>query len=160
MNEHTKNIVRAAAIAAIYTLLTLAVQPISSGLIQARVSEALCVLPYFTVSAVPGLFLGCLISNLITGAAIQDVIFGSLATLAAAWLTYRIGRHELTAWLAPAPAVIVNAVVVGALLCYVYQVGVPVEICMAYVAAGQLISCYALGMPLIQVLRRYGSKLF
>ena len=75
-----KHIVRGALIAALYALLTLAVQPLSSGLVQLRVSEALCVLPWFTSSAVPGLFLGCLIANLAVGAMLPDIIFGSLAT--------------------------------------------------------------------------------
>ena len=89
-----KHIVRGALIAALYALLTLEVQPLSSGLVQLRVSEALCVLPWFTSSAVPGLFLGCLIANLAVGAMLPDIIFGSLATLIAAYLTYWMGRAK------------------------------------------------------------------
>ena len=83
----TRFLAQAAVIAALYALLTVLVAPVASGLVQCRVSEALCVLPYFTFSAVPGLFVGCAMANLITGAPIYDVIFGSIATLLAALWT-------------------------------------------------------------------------
>jgi uncharacterized membrane protein len=155
-----KSIVRGALIGALYVLLTLAVQPISSGLMQLRVSEALSVLPYFTPAAVPGLFIGCFVANLIMGSPIWDVVFGSLATLLAAAATYGIKKAGLSKWLAPFPAVLINAAIVGYILTYVYQVGVPWEISALYVGAGQAISCYALGMPLLFGLERFGKKLF
>ena len=80
--------VHGAVIAAIYVVLTILFAPISFGPVQFRISEALCVLPYFTPAAVPGVFVGCLLSNLLCGAAALDVIFGSLATL--------IGAVEIT----------------------------------------------------------------
>ncbi|HWS28677.1 MAG TPA: QueT transporter family protein [Clostridia bacterium] len=155
-----KSVVRGALIGALYVLITLAVQPISSGLMQLRVSEALCVLPYFTPAAVPGLFIGCFIANLIMGNPIWDVVFGSLATLLAAAATYGIKKAGLSKWLAPLPAVLFNAAIVGYLLTYVYQVGVPWEISALYVGAGQTISCYALGMPLLFGFKKFGRKLF
>lgn len=154
-----RELVRAALIAAVYALLTVAVAPISSGLLQCRVSEALCVLPYFTFSAVPGLFVGCVIANLMLGAPVWDVLFGSLATLIAALLTWFF-RRRLPKALAPAPSVLVNAVVIGAVLCYGYQIGVSYPLAAAYVFLGQALACYGLGMPLLLVLERCGKKLF
>lgn len=80
-SSRTYFMVYAAAIAAIYTVLTMVFAPISFGPVQFRISEALCILPFFTPAAVPGLFIGCLLSNLLCGAAALDIIFGSLATL-------------------------------------------------------------------------------
>lgn len=155
----TQELVRGAVIAATYAILTIVLAPISSGLIQCRVSEALCILPYFTASAVPGLFLGCLIANLATGAPIFDVIFGSLATLLAAVCTRLIGKYRLSEFLAPLPPVLLNAGIVGALLVYVYQVGVSLPIAALYVGVGEAAACYFLGMPLLMVLKRHGEKL-
>lgn len=84
MRQEKKNIylmVHGAVIAAVYVVLTMAFAPISFGPIQFRISEALCILPFFTPAAVPGLFIGCFLSNFLCGAALPDVIFGSLATL-------------------------------------------------------------------------------
>ena len=92
MNEKNKKSVYlltyGAAIAAIYIALTMMFMPISFGPVQFRISEALCVLPYFTPAAVPGLFIGCLLSNLLAGAMTMDVIFGSIATLIGAVGSY------------------------------------------------------------------------
>ena len=154
-----RELVQGAIIAAIYALLTIFLAPISSGLIQCRVSEAMCVLPYFTFSAVPGLFIGCLIANLLTGAVAYDVIFGSLATLIAAYLTYAL-RNRVPKYLAPMPSVVVNALVVGWLLTSVYQVGVSFWVAAGYVAIGQAIACFALGLPLMTLLERFPGKLF
>ncbi len=163
MKNKSLYIAQAAIIAAVYVLITLAIAPISSGLIQCRFSEALCILPFFTPAAIPGLFVGCLLANLITGAVIYDVICGSLATLLAAAFTWQIARAcpcKLAKALAPLPAVLVNAVVVGYLLAYVYAVPAPFVLCMLYVAAGQIIACYGAGLPLLLLLERYGNKLF
>ncbi len=163
----TKYLIQGAMIAALYFVLTYAIAPLSSGLIQCRISEAMSVLPYFTPAAVPGLFIGCLAANLIMmttmGLLPLDVIFGSLATLVAAYLSFVLSRRvrsKAGRWLAPAPAVIVNALVVGWLLSDVYQVGAPYLVCALYVAAGQIVACYGLGMPLLLVLERYKEKLF
>ena len=103
-----RDLAQGAIFAAIYALLTFFLAPISSGLVQCRVAEAMSVLPYFTFSAVPGLFIGCLLANLLTGAPIYDVLFGSLATLIAAYLTYAL-RNKVPKYLAPMPSVVVNA---------------------------------------------------
>ena len=156
---NVRGLVRAAIIAAIYALLTIALAPISSGLIQCRVAEAMSILPYFTFFAVPGLFVGCLLANLLTGAPFYDVLFGSLATLIAAYLTYAL-RNRVPKYLAPMPSVVVNALVVGWLLTYVYQVGVSFWVAAGYVAIGQAIACFALGLPLMTLLERFRGKLF
>lgn len=156
---NVRSLVRAGIIAAIYALLTIALAPISSGLIQCRVSEAMSILPYFTFSAVPGLFIGCLLANLLTGAPIYDVLFGSLATLLAAYITYLL-RKRAPKYLAPLPSVVVNALVVGALLVYVYDVGVNYWLAAGYVAIGQAIACFVIGLPLLSLLESYGGKLF
>ena len=156
---NAKFLARAACIAALYAALTILLAPISSGLIQCRVAEALCVLPYFTGAAVPGLFLGCLLANLLTGAPVYDVIFGSLATLLAALCTHWM-KQRVTKYLAPLPSVVLNALIVGALLTYVYGVGVPYALSAAYVAVGQSVACFGLGLPLLLVLERFAPRLF
>ena len=154
-----RDLAQGAIIAAVYALLTIFLAPISSGLVQCRVSEAMSVLPYFTFSAVPGLFIGCLLANLLTGAPIYDVAFGSLATLTAAFITYKL-RNRVSKYLAPLPSVVVNALVVGWLLTYVYQVGVTYWAAVGYVAIGQAIACFALGIPLMSLMERFRGKLF
>ena len=163
----TKYLIQGAMIAAIYFVLTYAVAPISWGLVQCRISEALSFLPFLTPVAIPGLFVGCLVANIImmftVGLLPLDVIFGSLATLVAAYLSFVISRrvpYKLGRWLAPAPAVIVNALVVGWLLSDIYMVGASYLVCALYVAAGQIVACYGLGIPLLLLLERYKEKLF
>ena len=93
----------AAAIAAVYVVLTLVFAPISYGEVQVRISESLTILPFFTPAAVPGLFIGCLIANITGGAIIWDIIFGSVATLIGAIGTYKLRNNR---WLAPIPPII------------------------------------------------------
>ena len=93
------------------------------------------------------------------GAPIYDVVFGSLATLIAAFITYKM-RNRVSKYLAPLPSVVVNALVVGWLLTYVYQVGVTYWVAAGYVAVGQAIACFALGIPLMKLLERFRGKLF
>ena len=157
---NTRSITRAAIIAALYILLSLAVQPIASGLVQCRISEALTILPVFTGAAVPGLFIGCLLFNLISGAVAYDVVFGSLSTLLAALLTWRMAKRGMPKWLLPLPSVVFNGLIIGALLVYAYGVPVSYPLAVLYVAAGQAVACYVLGMPLMLVLGRFGKKLF
>jgi len=139
-------IAEAGIIAAVYFALTMAVAPIAFGQLQLRVSEALCVLPFFTPAAVPGLFVGCLLANIFSFLGIFDIVFGSLATLAAAFITYFIKNK----WVLP--------FVVGALLYFI--AGLPFWESSLYVGAGEAIACYALGMPLFLVLNKHKDKLF
>lgn len=149
----------AGIIAAIYFVLTMAIEPLSFGqlgMIQLRVSEALCVLPFFTPAAIPGLFVGCALANIFSFLGIVDVVFGSLATLFAALITYYMKNK----WLVPLPSVIINAVVIGALLHFFYFTEAPLWMPMLYVGAGQAIACYALGMPLLFLLNKHKGRLF
>lgn len=141
-------------VAALYTALTLVFAPISFSQIQLRVSEALTLLPVLSGASVPGLFIGCLISNLITGQPWQDVVFGSLATLIAALLTRKFRKKIGLAALMP---VLVNALVIGLMLYYVY--GLPPFISILTVGAGELAVCFLLGIPLVGILRQRGIGL-
>lgn len=147
----SKKLVTAAVIASVYAVLTMAIAPFSYGLMQIRISEALTVLPMFTPAAIPGLFIGCLIANIISPMGVIDMVLGSLATLVAAYGSYKLKNHK---WLVPLPPIIVNGIVIGMLLYYVYGVDVSLWACMLWVAGGEAIACYALGMPLIYALER------
>lgn len=149
----------AGIIAALYFALTMAVAPLSYGqlgMVQIRISEALCILPYFTPAAIPGLFVGCILANIFSFLGVVDIVFGSIATLAAALVTYFIKNR----WLLPLPSVAFNAVIIGAVLKYFYFFEVPLWLPMLYVGAGQAVACYALGMPLFFLLNRHKDRLF
>ncbi|MFZ5969325.1 MAG: QueT transporter family protein [Bacillota bacterium] len=152
--KSTKFLVQAAIIGAIYAALTIILAPISYGQIQVRIAEALTVLPIFTPAAIPGLFVGCIIANIYGGGGMVDIVFGSLATLAAAVMSYKMPKR----WLVPLPPVIVNGIVVGYILNYLYQL--PLLATMGWVSLGQLIACYGLGYPLMMNLDKYKDKIF
>ncbi len=158
-NKKVLRITQAAMIAAIYVVLTVFVSAfnLASGAIQVRISEALTILPVFTPAAVPGLFLGCLISNLVTGCMPLDVVFGSLATLIGACGTYALRKHK---WLAPLPPIVANTIVVPFVLRYVYLAEGTIPFFMLTVGIGEVISCYLLGSILHRVLDRYKEHIF
>lgn len=147
-------VTESAVIAAIYVLLSIIFAPISYGLLQIRIAEALTVLPAFTPSAIPGLFIGCIISNIIGGNGPLDIIFGSLATLIAAFLSYKMPKR----YLVPLPPVVINALIVGIILSYILNVSFIAAI--GWVALGQIIACYGLGYPLMIQLEKFRDKLF
>ena len=151
-------IVQAAMIAALYVVLTILANALglANYAIQVRFSEALTILPYFTPAAVPGLFIGCLISNILTGCAIPDIIFGSLATLVGAVFTYKLRRHK---WLAPIPPIVANMIVVPLVLLYAYGIR-PLWFSFLTVTIGEVISCGVLGMLLLFALEKYKGHLF
>ncbi len=136
-------------IGAVYAALTISLAPLSYGLVQVRVAEALMVLPFFTPAAVPGLFIGCLIANIYGGYGYLDIIFGSLATLISALAVQKITNP----YLAPLPPVVVNGVVVGAILSFVLKL--PFYLAFIWVGAGQLVACYGIGLPLIFLLKKH-----
>lgn len=152
-------ITQAAIIAAVYVVLTVTVSAfnLANGVIQIRVSEALTVLPFFTPAAIPGLFIGCLLSNIITGCLPWDIVFGSLATLLGAVGTYLLRRVK---WLAPVPPIIANTLIIPFVLQYVYGMEGSVWFFMVTVGAGEIISCGILGMILLQLLKKYKTVLF
>ena len=148
----TKYLAEASVIAAIYAVLTIVLAPISYGAVQVRISEALTVLPFFTPAAVPGLFVGCIAANLLSPYGLPDLIFGSLATLIGAAGSYMLRKKPAQV---PLPPVISNGIIVGVMLYYVYEVPVPLFVQMLYVAAGEMIACYAVGYPLMKYLNKY-----
>lgn len=141
-----------ALLASLYLVLTV-LPPFSAfayGPVQVRVSEALMVLPAVTPTAVPALFIGCLAANLAGGLGPIDLVFGSLATLLAAYLAGRLSRRP---WLVPLPAVVVNALVVGTYLPIILGLDLPLWLSWSYIAAGQTVAVYGIGLPLLFYLR-------
>lgn len=163
-NSKLRLMAEAGMIAALYTVATLVLAPLSFGNIQFRASEALTLLPVFTASAVPGLTIGCIISNAVgvaMGSNIAgwlDVAFGSLATLLAAILTRMLRNIQFKGIPLPAilPPVLLNALIVGGELAVVYKL--PFWLCALEVGAGELAVCTVLGIPLVLALRN--TKLF
>lgn len=151
MQNKTAMITRGAIIAALYVVVVLIFQPISFGPVQFRVAEALALLPFIWPEAVPGLFVGCLIANLLGGLGPWDIFLGSGATLIAAVLTWRAARGGNIVLAATWP-VLVNGVIVGGYLSVI--AAMPWLLSMLYVAAGEAMACYALGIPLVRLLRR------
>ena len=151
-------IAQAAMIAAIYVVLTVAGASFSYGEVQVRISEALTILPVFTPAAIPGLFIGCLLSNILGGCILPDIIFGSLATLIGAIFTWMLRNKNK--FLAPLPPIIANMIVVPFVLRYGYQVPLPIPFMMLTVGIGEVISCGVLGMVLYTALGRYRNVIF
>ena len=158
-NRKAYFITQAAVIAAVYVVLTLAINAfdLASGAIQVRISEALTILPYFTPAAIPGLFVGCLLSNFLTGAPIWDVVFGSLATLLGAAGTYMLRRQK---WLAPLPPVIANILIIPPVLHFAYGLPGGIPFFMLTVGIGEVISCGILGMLLLFLPQKYRHIIF
>ncbi len=150
---------RAGLIAALYAVLTLTVGALglSSGPVQLRLSEALCILPVFTTAAIPGLTVGCLVANLLTGCIWQDVVFGTLATLIGA-----IGARLLRRiwWLSPLPTVVANTALIPFVLAYGYRAEAGLPFLMLTVGIGELLSAYLCGMTLLIALRPHATRLF
>ena len=150
-------ICQAAVIAALYVVLTYVFSAFASGVIQVRVSEALTILPDFTPAAIPGLVIGCLLSNTLTGCVLLDIIFGSVATLIGALGSYALRRHT---WLVPIPPIVSNMIIVPFVLRYAYGATDAFPFMIATVGAGEIISCYLLGMLLYGALKKMNHSLF
>lgn len=145
---------KAAFIAALYVVLTeLSAQFGLSGtnVIQFRISEALTILPFFTSAAIPGLVIGCLLSNILTGAVIWDVIFGTVATLIGALLTYALRKYKR---LAPVPPILANTIIVPLVLRYAYGFEDAWWFLALTVFIGEFVCCGILGMLLLFALKR------
>lgn len=158
MNKKVLTITHAAVIAALYVVLTLVANALglASNAIQVRFSEALTILPYFTPAAIPGLFVGCLLSNTMTGCALPDIIFGSLATLIGAIFTRKLRKYK---WMAPLPPIIANAILIPPVLLFTYGIK-PYWFSLLTVTAGEIISCGVLGMILLFSLQKHASRIF
>ena len=157
-NKSTLFLVQAAMIGAIYVVLTVVFAPISFGEVQIRFAEALTVLPFFTSAAVPGLFVGCLIANILGGAILPDIIFGSLATLIGAVGTSLL--RQQSRYLAPVPPIVANVLIVPFVLRYGYGVNLPIPLMMLTVGAGEVISAGVIGLILLNVLYKNRKKIF
>ena len=152
-------ITQASMIAALYVVLTLLANALglANYAIQIRFSEALTILPFFTPAAIPGLTIGCLLSNLLTGCMPLDILFGSLATLLGAIGTYALRR---VLWAAPIPPILANTLIVPFILAYVYQFDGSIPYFMLTVGIGELLSCGVLGMVLLGILMKYRNVIF
>lgn len=187
-NSKVLYLVQAAMIAALYVVLTYLANALglANYAVQVRFSEALTILPFFTPAAIPGLFIGCLLANILTGCILPDIICGSLTTLVAAVLTYlirRIGMKKIAEnndnkkyhlvektesgktpgfkkWLAPIPPIVLNMIVVPFVLAYAYQIEGTIPMFMLTVGAGELISCGVIGMILLFALQKNAVRLF
>lgn len=149
-----KGIAFSAIVAAIYVVLTYIASAfgLASGVIQVRLSEALTILPVFTPYAIPGLFVGCLLANILTGCALWDIIFGSIATLLGAIGTYMLRKYKLLALL---PPIISNALIVPPVLMFVYGFEGTYWYFTLTVTIGEIISCGVLGY----ILRKTADKI-
>lgn len=160
---NTQMITMGAAIAALYVVLTLIANAfgLANYAIQVRFSEALTILPYFTPVAIPGLFVGCILSNILTGAMPLDVVFGSLATLIGAAFTYFFGKKfPEKKWLAPIPPILSNMIIVPFILAYVYKFEGSIPYFMMTVGIGEIISCGILGLALMKVIEKRRNTIF
>ncbi len=170
----TRFITTAAVIAALYTVLTLLtnVIPAIGGVFQFRIAEALCILPMFTPAAVPGLIIGCLLTNIITGAGVYDVIFGTLATAIGAVLSFLLayrkndisgGNFTLRAILAAIPPVLSNALIIPFVI--IKASGLPMNFAtyapfILSVGFEELVCAGLLGVALAFALRPHTETLF
>lgn len=152
-------IAHAAIIAALYVVLTLIANALglANYAIQIRFSEALTILPYFTPAAIPGLFIGCILSNILTGCVPLDIVFGSLATLLGAIFTYKLRKWK---YVSPLPPIIFNMLLVPPVLAFVYQFDGTLLYFAITVGIGEIISCGALGIMLLLLLEKYRTLLF
>lgn len=156
MKTKTKLLTHGAMIAAIYVLLTLVsrVFGLDSGVIQVRFSEALCILPCFTPAAIGGLFVGCMLSNILAGGIFWDVVFGSLATLIGAIFTRMLRKNR---YLAVLPPIIANTLIIPFVLSYAYHFEGAIWYFMLTVGIGEVISCGILGSALYSVMQKHKS---
>jgi len=143
-----RGLVTTGLIAALYVVLTLPFGQIAFGPIQFRIAEILTLLPFFTPWAIPGVTIGCLLSNLLFST-VYDAVFGTLATLIAAWCTYKCKRLLL----APVPPILFNGLIIGAMLTFM-TVGrfewAPFWTIAAQVTASEFVICFAIGLPFMR----------
>ncbi len=165
-NKKELFLTQAAVIAAVYVVLTFLTNSLglASGTIQVRLSELMTILPYFTPAAIPGLALGCLLANLLTGCIIYDVIFGSIATLLGAVGTWLLRKHPV---LCTIPPVLANMAIVPFVLRYAYGfvfeyqgMDLSIPFYMLTVGIGEIICCCLLGSLLLRALNKHRSLLF
>ncbi len=159
-NTKLNYLTQAAMIAALYVVLTMiaAALGLDHYAIQLRFSEALTILPFFIPSAIPGLYVGCLLSNMLTGCILWDILLGPVATLLGALGTYALRRKS--EWFAPLPPIIANTLIIPLILSYAYHFEGSLPYFMLTVGTGEVLSCGVLGMILLQILKKYRKQLF
>jgi uncharacterized membrane protein len=151
-----KRMTQAAIIAAIYVVLVV-IWPFSSGAIQVRLSEALTILPAFTPAAIEGVTLGCLIANIVTGCALPDIIFGTVATFIGVLIAYMLRKNL---YLVPVPTILSNTLILPFVIKYAYTGTASIPYLAATIFAGEFISAGILGVLLGKVLNKYKNVLF
>ncbi len=158
-NTSLKRITYGAAIAALYVILTQlsTLMGMSSGAIQFRLSEALCVLPAFLPVAIPALTIGCAVSNILAGCPPLDTLFGSLATLIGAVGAYLLRKYR---YLIPLPTVLANTLILPFVLRYVWDFAGAHWYFTMTIAVGEIICAYLLGVLLHRVVDKYKNHLF
>lgn len=150
-------LVQGAVIAAIYVVLTLIFAPISFSEVQIRISEALTILPMFTIAAVPGLTVGCFLANILGGAPVPDVVFGTMATFSGAVGTRFLRDRKPS--VAVIPPIASNMIIIPLVLRYAYGILLPIPLMILAVGMGEVISCGVLGLMLHKALYKY-RKMF
>lgn len=157
-NKKVMFVTQAAMIAAIYVVLGVVFAAFGSKAIQVRLAEALTILPIFTEAAVPGLFVGCLVSNMLSGSILPDIVFGSLATLLGAVGTRKLGRiHPVLGTL---PPILANTITIPLILRYGYGEPLPISYMMLTVGIGEVLSCGVLSILLYSALKPVRNKIF
>ena len=156
-NKKVQFITQGAVIAAVYVVLVLIFDTFSFGPIQFRIAEMLTIMPYFTPAAIPGLFVGCLIANIIGGGLIWDIVFGSIATLIGAIGSYLVRKNK---WLVPLPPIIANMVIVPFVLKYAYGYDGLLVYFMFTVGLSEIIVCGIIGMALLTVMAKNREHIF
>ncbi|MDF1616852.1 QueT transporter family protein [Petrocella sp. FN5] len=157
MNKKTKYLVQSGVIAAIYVVLAQVFGFIGFGPIQFRIAEALTVLPFFTPAAIPGVFIGCLLANILYGGVLLDVVFGSLTTLLAAYLSFKLKKNK---WMVTVPPILLNAAIIPFVLKYGYGVPEGIPFMMGTIFLGQFIVVGIIGMVLLHALLPIKDKIF
>ncbi len=157
MKKSMLYLAQGAIIAALYVVLTFVFGWCASGAVQVRVAEALTILPVFTTAAIPGLSIGCLMANILTGCDILDIIFGTAATLIGAIGTRLLRKCR---FLFVLPPILANIIILPWIIKYVYGDAWPIWLLMLTIGAGELISCGVLGLFLHAALKKHSSKLF
>ena len=158
-NKKVLFLTQAAMIAALYVVLTFLANAfgLASGVIQVRLSEMLAILPYFTPAAIPGVYLGCVLANVLTGGCRLDILLGSLASLIGALGAYLLRRNM---WLVPLPTILANALIVPFVLIFGYGVPDVWWYLVLTVGAGEVVSCGILGMVLLFALKKHAARIF
>lgn len=154
-----RGLIQGGAIAALYVALTfLAAQlGLSSGVIQLRLSEALCILPVFTPAAIPGLAIGCMLANALTGCIVLDVMVGSLATLIGALGTRALRNKPVLATFSP---ILANTIAVPFVLRYGYGMPDAIWYMAITVGVGEILSAGVLGIMLYRAIKKRSAQLF